>query len=250
MADTPASSWYKFYMSKPISLYAFDLDGTLVDTESLTLPSAVATMRDAFGVPVTLDYWYANLHGLAGQALMDAIDEQFGIKVDFKDYLRRRAEMVPHIFANGLNPAPGMLQALRKLASEGNQLCICSNSAPERMATTLSSITGQHSAGMNLPAMFQGHLFSAIGSHGEGKAKPAPDVYLNAAGRYGVSPANCIAVEDSPVGVRAAVAAGFTCLGFTGLCHNGESDAAGLLQAGAKATFHHWDDFHPLVDSL
>ncbi len=237
-------------MSTPIALFAFDLDGTLADTESLSLPSAVKTMQDGFGIPVTLEYWYANLHGLAGQALMDAIQEQFGVTVDFAEYLRLRAEQLPHIFGNGVNPAPGMLQAVRKLAADGNQLCICSNSAPDRIALTLTSITGQHSAGLNLLDMFDGHILSATGPQGKGKAKPAPDVYLDAAARYGVNPDRCIAVEDSPVGVHAAVAAGFTCLGYTGLSHHGEADAAGLLQAGARHTFHHWDDFHALVAKL
>ncbi|RYG59306.1 MAG: HAD family phosphatase [Alphaproteobacteria bacterium] len=237
-------------MTKSIALFAFDLDGTLADTESISLPSAVATMRDGFGVPVTLEYWYANLHGLAGQALMDAIHSQFGITVNFAEYLRLRAEQVPHMFAGGVNPAPGMLQAVRQLAAQGNQLCICSNSAPDRIALTLTNITGQHSAGLNLLGMFEGHILSATGPQGQGKAKPAPDVYLDAAARYGATPANCVAVEDSPVGVHAAISAGFTCLGYTGLSHHGEADAASLKQAGAHHTFHHWDDFHALLATL
>jgi beta-phosphoglucomutase-like phosphatase (HAD superfamily) len=233
-----------------LALIAFDLDGTLADTESLSLPSAVATMRDSFGVPVTLEYWYEHLHGLAGQALMEAIQAQFGITVDFNDYLRRRAEMVTDMFANGVQPAPGMLQALRNLAAAGQQLCICSNSMPERIGITLTQITGQHSAGLNLASMFEGHVFSATGPQGQGKAKPAPDVYLAAASAYRATPARCIAVEDSPVGVASAVAAGFTCLGYTGLSHKGQADAANLTAAGAHTTFHHWDDFIPLLATL
>ena len=232
------------------TLIAFDLDGTIADTESLSLPSAVATLRDGFGVPVTLEYWYDNLHGLAGQALMDAIHTQFGIRVNFTDYLRLRAEQLPAMFANGVQPAPGMLQALKNLVIQGHQLCVCSNSTPERIALTLTNITGQHSAGMNLLHMFEGHIFSATGSLGEGKAKPAPDVYLNAAKRYASNPATSLAIEDSPVGVHAAVAAGFTCLGYTGLSLHGEAHAQSLKDAGAAATFHHWDDFLATMNSL
>lgn len=233
-----------------IELIAFDLDGTLADTESLSLPSAVALMRDHFGVPVTLEYWYENLHGLAGQALMDAIHNQFGITIDFAEFLKLRAEQAPQMFADGVRPAPGMLQALRNLVVDGHQLCICSNSMPQRIALTLTHITGQHSAGMNLPALFEGHTFSAVGPKGEGNAKPAPDVYLNAAARYGAKPAKSVAVEDSPVGVMAAVAAGFTCLGFNGLSHQPEHEHARLTAAGAHAVFSHWDDFVPLLATL
>ncbi|PZP39206.1 MAG: hypothetical protein DI585_04920 [Pseudomonas fluorescens] len=232
-----------------IPLIAFDLDGTLADTESLSLPSAVATVQ-GFGVPITLEYWYEHLHGLAGQALMDEIERRFGIRIIFAEYLARRAEQMPNLFANGVQPAPGMLQALRNLVVAGRQVCICSNSTPERIGLTLESITGQHTAGMNLPNLFGGHIFSATGSDGQGKAKPSPDVYQKAATYYGANANLCVAVEDSPVGVAAAVGAGFTCFGYTGLSHKGESDAQSLKEAGAHATFHHWDDFISLLSSV
>ena len=46
----------------------------------------------------------------------------------------------------------------------------------------------------------------------EAHGKPAPDVYLAAARRLGLSPARCLAVEDSPAGVISAKTAGLTCL--------------------------------------
>lgn len=237
-------------LPKKLQLIAFDLDGTLADTESLSLPSAVATLRDHFGVPITLEYWYENLHGLAGQPLMTAIEQQFGKTLNLNDYLTRRAAMVPTMFAQGVNPAPGMLQAVKNLVIQGQQLCICSNSQPERIQLTLTHITGQHSAGMNLPSMFEDHIFSATGNDGLGKAKPAPDVYLQAAAFYRAKPQYSVAVEDTPVGVTAAVAAGFTCLAYTGLNRHPEKDAETLLAAGAHATFVHWDDFLHLLSTL
>lgn len=233
-----------------IPLIAFDLDGTLANTEALSLPSAVETMR-GFGVPVTLEYWYEHLHGRSGQSLIDAIREQFGIEVDLKEFLRRRAEMVPQMFANGVAPAPGMLQAVRNLVAGGQQLCICSNSTPERIAFTLEKITGQHSAGINLPQVFEGHMYSASGSDGSGKAKPAPDVYMHAAQHYKASAPRCVAVEDSPVGVASAVGAGFICVGYIGLGHGAPAHVAeSLKQAGAHHILPHWDDFIPLLKSI
>ena len=49
--------------------------------------------------------------------------------------------------------------------------------------------------------------------------KPAPDLFLHAAGKMRVEPRDCIVVEDSPVGVAAAVAAGMTAIGFVGGSH-------------------------------
>jgi len=58
-----------------------------------------------------------------------------------------------------------------------------------------------------------GHRFDAIATGDEATPKPAPDVYLLACDRLGVDPRDAVALEDSPLGVRAAMAAGMTCIG-------------------------------------
>ena len=56
------------------------------------------------------------------------------------------------------------------------------------------------------------HVFSA---DDVGRGKPAPDLFLRAAERMGVAPERCAVVEDSPLGVEAARAAGMDVYGFT-----------------------------------
>jgi beta-phosphoglucomutase-like phosphatase (HAD superfamily) len=70
------------------------------------------------------------------------------------------------------------------------------------------------------------------------RAKPAPDVYLMAAQALGVQPAHCVVIEDTPVGVRAGLAAGATVLGY---CERNDPHA--LLDVGASAVFR---DMHHL----
>src|SRR5215475_8850030 len=60
--------------------------------------------------------------------------------------------------------------------------------------------------------VFHGRVFAAFG-----RGKPAPDLFLHAAERMGVAPGNCVVVEDSPLGVQAAVAAGMDVFGFTAM---------------------------------
>ena len=66
------------------------------------------------------------------------------------------------------------------------------------------------------------------------QGKPAPDLFLLAAARCAVEPADCIVVEDSVPGVTAAVAAGMTPIGFVGGSHAPGQLADDLLAAGAR----------------
>jgi beta-phosphoglucomutase-like phosphatase (HAD superfamily) len=65
--------------------------------------------------------------------------------------------------------------------------------------------------------------------------KPAPDLFLYAAERMGVTPRDCIVVEDSPAGVTAATAAGMTAIGFVGGSHAGGDLGEQLISSGAQS---------------
>lgn len=232
------------------SLIAFDLDGTLVDTEALTLPDLIACLNQEFGVPMTEERWLEDYHGMSGQPMLDKINAAYGTNLLWKDFFQVRSARLPGVLAGGVAPAPGMLQALRHLAAQGHQLCVCSNSDPERIALTLKHITGQHSAGIFLDKLFDGHLFSATDSRKTPQPKPSPFVYLEASQYYGSAPGTCLAVEDSATGVQAAVSAGFRCIGYTGLSRYPEAEAEKLKGLGAHAIMRHWDDFIPLLETL
>jgi beta-phosphoglucomutase-like phosphatase (HAD superfamily) len=65
------------------------------------------------------------------------------------------------------------------------------------------------------------------------RGKPAPDLFLHAARTLGEKPESCVVVEDSPYGVKAAVAAGMAVIGFTGGSHCGPATSRALQAAGA-----------------
>ena len=73
------------------------------------------------------------------------------------------------------------------------------------------------------------------------KGKPAPDLFLSAARQIQTEPENCIVIEDSPHGIKGAVAAGMSVVGFVGGSHlKGKTDvhAQVLREAGATEVFH------------
>ncbi|HML07504.1 MAG TPA: HAD-IA family hydrolase [Xanthobacteraceae bacterium] len=100
---------------------------------------------------------------------------------------------------------------------------VASSSALDRIRASLEVA--------DLVRFFESRLFSASGVAG---GKPAPDLFLLAAARMQVDPAECIVVEDSAAGIAAAAAAGMMPIGFVGCKHAGGRLARDLVNAGAR----------------
>jgi HAD superfamily hydrolase (TIGR01509 family) len=109
---------------------------------------------------------------------------------------------------------------------------VVSNSQTDRLALALSK-TG-------LIDYFVGCMFSVDMVK---QGKPAPDLYLMAAGKLGVLPEKCLAIEDSPTGVKAGKAAGMEVVGFTGGGHTFEGHSEALITAGASKVINNFSNF-------
>jgi HAD superfamily hydrolase (TIGR01509 family) len=106
--------------------------------------------------------------------------------------------------AEGTTLIPGILGVLDALDAAGIPYAVGSNGSDRKMQVTL----GQHAG---LIERFRGRLFSG---QTLGAPKPAPDLYLHAARALGRAPAECVVIEDSRTGARAAAAAGIRCYGY------------------------------------
>jgi len=117
--------------------------------------------------------------------------------------------------------------------------CVASSSTRERLDLSLQ-VTG-------LEGLFGDRVFSAYQvEHG----KPAPDLYLLAARSFALKPANCIVIEDSTLGIRAAVAAGMKTIGFAGASHASAELAQQLKMAGANVVIAAMSDLPSAVEGL
>lgn len=190
-------------MTAPAPLVIFDCDGVLVDSEPLAIAVLLDTIRGA-GLELDPEMGYELFLGRSLASIGQTLVEDFGVNLDQvaldemrqRLYARFRAELqpIPHL--------PEVVASLRV------PFCVASSSQPERIELALR-LTG-------LWPHFDGHMFSAtMVKHG----KPAPDLFLFAAERMGYDPANCLVVEDSPAGIRAAKAAGMKVLAFNGGGH-------------------------------
>lgn len=230
-------------MSNHTTLIAFDLDGTLLNTESLNIPDMVAFLRSTYNLPITVETWETEgYHGLAGSGLLSKLHADYGLEVDLAEFRTLREARIPALFAQGVEAAPGVADVLMQLEAAGQLMCVASNSQMERI-----KISFQH-ARPQIGGYLGGHLFS--GTEEGSKPKPAPDVYLAAAAHFKLNPAQCLAVEDSANGAGAAIAAGYTVVGYTGLAKHPMKEAAELHKAGVHHLISHWDEFLPLLNTL
>jgi HAD superfamily hydrolase (TIGR01509 family) len=198
-------------------LVIFDCDGVLVDSEPHS-NAAMAAVLTAHGLPMTAEQSTAEFLGRSWASCEVRIAELLGRPAPAGLQAAYEAAR-DAAFRDGLAAVPGVHAAIDAVEAEGALTCVASSGDHAKMAFTLG-LTGLHER-------FAGRIFSVLDvEHG----KPAPDLFLHAAASMGVAPSDCTVVEDSPVGVRAARAAGMTVLGFAG-----RTDPAAL--AGADAVF-------------
>jgi HAD superfamily hydrolase (TIGR01509 family) len=185
------------------ALVIFDCDGVLVDSEPISA-RCVASALGAAGYGIDEAQVLERFLGLGSQSMCAIVEGELGrpLPGDFLPDLRR--DMLA-AFERELRPIEGAAQLLDRLEMPR---CVASSSHPERIRRSLE-ITG-------LKARLAPHLFSATMVD---RGKPAPDLFLYAAGQMAVAAPACVVVEDSEAGVRAGKAAGMTVVGFTGGSH-------------------------------
>ncbi|MFF5427338.1 MULTISPECIES: HAD family hydrolase [unclassified Streptomyces] len=186
-------------------LVIFDNDGVLVDSEPISNRLLAAYLTE-LGHPTTYEESVRDYMGSAMHRIHELIEERTGrrLPADFDDTFHAR---VFAAFEKELRAVAGAAEVLGRLARENIPYCVASSGSHERIRV------GHRSAGLD--SWFRDeNIFSA---EDVGRGKPDPDLFLHAAARMGVAPERCVVVEDSLLGVRAALAAGMDVYGFTAM---------------------------------
>ncbi|CAM5743460.1 HAD family hydrolase [Streptomyces hirsutus] len=186
-------------------LVIFDNDGVLVDSEPIS-NRLLAGYLTELGHPTSYEDSIRDYMGSAMHRVHDLVEERTGQRLpdDFDAVFHAR---VFAAFERELKPVAGAADVLEALAAEGVPYCVASSGSHERIRV------GHRATGLD--RWFDDErIFS---SQDVGRGKPAPDLFLYAAERMGVAPARCVVVEDSPLGVQAAVAAGMDVYGFASM---------------------------------
>jgi beta-phosphoglucomutase-like phosphatase (HAD superfamily) len=179
-------------LDEPYAGLIFDCDGTLVDTAPIHFFAVNEAMRP-LGLEMAAEWYFARV-GLTPEALFAEFEQVNGLKIDTAELSLRYGP----IFTANLGRAQEIAVVAEVARANFGKvpMAVASNGHLKNVRATLE-------ATRLLP------LFATVVSADEvAKGKPAPDVFLEAARRIGVNPADCIVFEDSDEGLEAARTAG------------------------------------------
>ncbi len=178
-----------------IQAVIFDMDGLMFDTEALAKKGWLIAGRE-MQLPITDEIVY-RVVGMNAASVRKTCQEYFGPEFDYdgfrarvSDYMRRSLD------EDGIPVKRGLPELLDYLKRNGCQTAVASSSPRATVEDYLRR------AGM------EGIFSALICGDMVARSKPAPDIFLRAAEVLGILPEDCLVLEDSSNGIRAAYAAG------------------------------------------
>lgn len=216
-----------------INLVIFDCDGVLVDSEILS-QRVLLSMLEKIGVVVSEDYFLTNFLGFNFEHVTAKVLADFSVTLTSEFRQNYRAALIK-IFASELEQTHQLEGVLSQLNINS---CVATSGSPEKVKHSLHYT--------KLEQYFDSRVFtSSEVKHG----KPAPDLFLHAAKKMGVAPQNCLVIEDSSAGIRAALAANMHVIRYVGASHLKNKDISTQMLNNVS-TIGHWDQLFEQVPSL
>jgi HAD superfamily hydrolase (TIGR01509 family) len=199
------------------ALVIFDCDGVLVDSEPIA-NRVLAAMLSEEGLAMDMAEARRTYQGWVLSDVARDAEEKLGRDLP-RDWLARYEAQRSVAFRADLAPVAGAEFAVRAVIAAGVEACVASQGRLEKTALSLEL------AGLEelLPPA---RRFSA---EQVPRGKPHPDLFLHATHTLGVEPGDCVVVEDTAIGVRAAVSAGMRAIGYVA-----DADAQAIQAAGGE----------------
>lgn len=207
----------------------FDMDGLLVDSEPVWAEAEndVCVLYD-----ITIEHHVRQkLIGLRSDEFVGGLITAYNMQVTVPVLHASLMERMLTIIPLKVKPKPGAQELIEFVAHQQVPRAIASSSP----IAVIEAIVGSQGWDEQIPLRFSADIVA--------RGKPAPDVYLKAAEMLGVLPQDCLALEDSPTGARAAVAAGMTCYAVPDLGHT-------RMEAFDGITDHRFDSLHTVLGKL
>ncbi len=178
----------------------FDLDGVLVDSEGLHV-EAWRLLFARHGLEAT-EAEFAQGVGMSDVDWLEWLFASRGTTGDITSLREAKRAIFQTLLAANVRPFPGVVPLVRALHGEF-RLGVASNSWRQNIGTVLDAL--------GLRACFD----AIVGADDVARHKPHPEAYQRVAASLGLQPPACTVIEDSPLGIQAAKAAGMRCIGIT-----------------------------------
>lgn len=178
----------------------FDMDGVLIDSEACMAKNGVRTLRE-FGVEAS-ESDFADFVGCGETRYLGGVAERYGVAYRPEMKVRLYEIYADYVQAEA-NVPEGVLDVLHTLRERGYRLAVCSSADRVKVGMNLRAIGADET------------LFDRVVTGTDiRRQKPDPEIYLTGAAGLGLTPGECIVVEDAPSGIRAAHAAGCEAIGL------------------------------------
>jgi len=215
-------------LNKSFDLIIFDCDGVLVDSERVANEVFARVLDEVCGLKFTLDDMFDTFVGHSRAQCLQKIEAMIGEPPPPELDLRYQRD-IDNALKQTVQAIDGIETVLQTLKLP---YCVASSGSHDKMKMTLGKT--------NLMQYVEGNIFSTSDVE---RGKPHPDIYLHAARTMGFDdPLRCAVIEDSPIGVTGAVAAGMRVFGFAELM-----PAKRLHEAGAHHVFSRMQDLPDLI---
>ena len=213
----------------------FDMDGVIIDSEPLH-KKAYQKMFADYQITVS-ESLYESFTGQATLTICERLCEHFSLSVPPEELVAAKRNYFKALFEsdNGLSLIKGVLERIQEYHQKGITLILASSAS----MPTINRVFKR----FNLDPYFKAKLSGADLA----VSKPHPEIFIKAAAASGYSKAECMVIEDSTNGIKAAHSAGIFCTAFQGKnAHNQDYQLAGkVIQSFAEISVNRLPEFFP-----
>ena len=240
------------FLNRKFKKLLFDYDNTAALTEEVAFRACCGVVNKVLakfdaGVRFNPEELLAKFVGKSFRQMILDLSAEHGFTVpadELERLVEEEVESVIDALGKDLVECEGFNEVL-EWASAAYTVAVVSSSAMRRLQACIKKLAQER--------FFDDRVFSASSSLPTPKSKPDPAVYLFALEVLGALAEDCLAVEDSASGVKAAVAAGIAVVAYVGAYSTpAEQDemAAKLTELGACAVMYHWNQFAEILAIL
>ena len=194
-----SSLFYVWRWSKKAVLW--DMDGVIADSNSFHFAAWQETFAKR-GVNFTKED-FTKLFGTRNDFIIRKVLGERLPEKDIGPIAQQKETSFRQKAKDNIKPLPGVIKLLEAIKRGNFKLALVSSAPKENIDLLTSELN------------IGGYFNCIVSGHEVAESKPHPQIYLLAAEKLGTQPENCIVIEDSPLGVKAAKAAGMRCLAVT-----------------------------------